>query len=340
MAKPEENFKKMKDFFEYNMKIKEELVKAGSYIGNEIDYSKKLDNSLRNITLYFRMIFSCLYVSLDEQEYVITFLNNCRDILNNNELSLDQLNEFYKIYFANMDKKLVDKLNRECFGFLLASNSSITDGKSINEMLHIIHHSVVNNENYYESMPVVFQKGEEYLRVTLYGEDNNLSKGLYTLINPNPEFGDADILSLSEDKILIMVRGAGHALTIEIEKQKQGDYMVRYFVPKITNVELVNMLPGVTKKSELFGYTNGKFLVSKEDVLTRISNFIEMVPSDSDNYSYDSVEFLINKKQQIQNLLPRSLNDEIYFNYLNKKLDLIERLILKKQDEMPYSFSA
>lgn len=336
------NFENIKKFFEYNVKIKDELIKAAPDVNYSdgdytIMYVKKLDNALRNISMYFKMIFNSVGATEEEQKYVLSFLDNCRNYINNNPLSLNELELFYKNCISNMREELINKLNKECKGYYIFSNASIKDGETVNEMLHIIHHRVVNNENYYSSMPVIDKKGEDQAAITLYGDENELARKIFSGIMSTKETYETSILSLSEDKILIMVRGAGHALTIEVEKDKENDdYMVRYFIPKVTNIELVNMLPGVRKVTEGYRETSGKFTASNDEVAMKVCNFIVMVPRDFDSFHYSTSEILYNKKLEINKLLETAKNDEVFFRYLSKKLAIVDEEIekLEQKDEM------
>ena len=83
-----------------------------------------------------------------------------------------------------------------------------------------------------------------------------------------------------KDKILMMVRDRGHALTIDIDIAKESDVLVRYFVPKLCNRSMIESLPGVNAISE--NGANGLFQTSKSDMSERLIDFIGKVPTDLD----------------------------------------------------------
>ena len=96
------------------------------------------------------------------------------------------------------------------------------------------------------------------------------------------------------------------------------------------------MLPGVRKVDTGFKETSGKFLASNEEVVMKVCNFILMVPRDFDSFSYSTLEILNDKKLEISNTLEEAMKDEVYFKYLCKKLEILDREIekLEQKDDM------
>ena len=47
----------------------------------------------------------------------------------------------------------------------------------------------------------------------------------------------------------MMVRDLGHALSVDIDISKDDEIIVKYFVPKICNMDMIQALPGINKKS-------------------------------------------------------------------------------------------
>lgn len=175
------------------------------------------------------------------------------------------------------------------FGYYLGSSPHSFDqsAKSINEMLHLIHHSIVNDENILKGLPVLAENGAE---VVLYGTEdtyNPIAEKIFDGLKGN-EHNIADIVSM-RDRILMMVRDSGHALTMDIQKDADGKYYVSYFIPKICNVDKVNCLPGVRRVAKKEGVsqaretTTGIFSVEgNQDVGAKVLDFIAMVPTDND----------------------------------------------------------
>ena len=90
----------------------------------------------------------------------------------------------------------------------------------------------------------------------------------------------------------MMIRDRGHALTIEIDIDG-NDAIIKYFIPKLCNINMINSLPGVNKvkNTEVIG-TTGMFKTSVNDLSNKLYHFISMVPTDSDMFIEDS-SFLV-----------------------------------------------
>ena len=85
----------------------------------------------------------------------------------------------------------------------------------------------------------------------------------------------------------MMIRDRGHALTIEIDIDKEkGTAFVKYFIPKICNIEKVNQLRGINKIPNNIKWrdTNarGMYETSLDGFGQDMVNFIKKVPTDSD----------------------------------------------------------
>lgn len=143
----------------------------------------------------------------------------------------------------------------------------------------------MNNENIYQAVNELSTKENEYKEsISLRGDSNNeLANGIFANFPLSIGCGKTDIVAL-KNKTLIMIRDLGHALTIEVEEYQDG-IMVRYFIPKLCNIDKINMLPGINKVapgSEMNAGARGEFLTSKENVLSDLYSFISKVPTDLD----------------------------------------------------------
>lgn len=82
-----------------------------------------------------------------------------------------------------------------------------------------------------------------------------------------------------------MVRDRGHALSIEIEEEK-ANIRVRYFIPKVCNIEKVNNVRGVDKldpsKDNMYSCTKGEFVIKRDKFTSELIEFINSIPTDSD----------------------------------------------------------
>ena len=88
-----------------------------------------------------------------------------------------------------------------------------------------------------------------------------------------------------------MIRDRGHALTLDIDTTNEKSF-IKYFIPKICNLEMVEKLPGINKITKA-GAT-GMFEISEEILPQNLFDFISKVPTDSDMIRED--------KEEIENL--------------------------------------
>lgn len=168
------------------------------------------------------------------------------------------------------------------YGGLGATSSMINDVESINELLHITHSSIINDDELLQSMPVLETKKNSFgYDITLYGEENEVSKGIFLNLPLDLDVGYTDIVSM-KDRTLMMVRDRGHALTIDIDSSDKDNVDVRYFVPKICNLDMVKALPGINESSITQNGASGFFVSTQKDISESISSFIANVPTDMD----------------------------------------------------------
>ena len=131
-------------------------------------------------------------------------------------------------------------------------------------------------------MPIIGTKKNSFgYDITLYGEENEVSKRIFANLPPNLDVGCTDIVSM-EDRTLMMVRDRGHALTIDIDSSDKDNIDVRYFVPKICNLDMVKALPGINASSITQNGASGFFVSKEEDISENIFSFIDSVPTDMD----------------------------------------------------------
>lgn len=290
----EDKLKQIEKFFKYDLKIKQilhecVLKEEESYNKDYlIIYKDKLYKSLKNIEFYIQKIID-MYFNNDTTKNIINNRFKSYYIsLDNCPLEKQKLKKLYQVIFSDMDFNLITKLGTEYCGYLLFKNYNIiNEASTINEMLHICHHVIVNDESIYQSMPKINQKENNAgCSINLYGKSNDIAERIYNAFPKELECGDTEIISL-EDKILIMIRDVGHALTIEMTIEG-NEIIVNYYIPKICNVDMVNNLRGIDKVNNESKYTIGMFVEKTEKIEEEIIKFISMVPSDMDMISHKS----------------------------------------------------
>lgn len=301
----EENVKSLANFFESDAKIKEILAEcAPTNLDTQdtvIEYSNKLMKAIETIEVEMNKIFSQKGLPTSMfKENVMELLGKIKNQLEST-MDPNKLKEIYKRSFSDMSPKFVEDVGKVCVGYTTkqhfnrdGSNISLfgvaAETKTINEMLHLLHSYICNDDNMYKMLPVVERKKiGRYGDCTLFGEASDIAKDIYDSMPENQwnsELGETYIIGL-KNRALMMVRDSGHALTIDIEEDKEkGKVFVKYFVPKICNIEKLNKLKGIHKiPTDAYWRdmsANGMYETSIDGFGTDIVNFIQEVPTDMD----------------------------------------------------------
>lgn len=291
----EEQLKKIEKFFDSDFRIKNILLDLAP---REVDYYDKeskmkyIDNLLEELKYIKRMLENISQdfgMSIHNNTMILLFDKIFNQIYNFNYNTGD-IQKLYEKVLTNMDEELVSEVNKTCVGYTLFNSPTELVGKcrTINELLHVYHSYIVNNEGMYQSMPKLCEPrvNEEGYDINLYGIESELAQKIFDEFPLDMSCGDAEILSL-KDRILMMLRDRGHALTIELLDNGDDTISVNYFIPKICNVDMVNKLKGVTKVTKDSKFTRGMFDASKEEITGPLFEFIAGVPMDTDMIFYD-----------------------------------------------------
>lgn len=274
-------------FFDLDLKIKK-LIESARYsqIESDLDYSDKLLKVIDAMEISIMKMVEL--AELDNlKSNVESIINKSRDAILNCSINHDRLQSVYEKYILKLSEGLEESLHENLYGYSSVKDTSAVLNKcnTINDVLHMLHFYVINNEEFYKNMNVIEEKQTPLNdRVILCGKENMLSKELFDSIPYVDDYGTTIILSF-DDKILIMIRDKGHALSIEAEYEEEN-IRAKYFIPKVCNIEKVNKLKGVTyvdpKISNSFSVTHGEFVTSKENFVTEMIDFINSVPTDRD----------------------------------------------------------
>lgn len=291
------NLEKLQHFMLVNKRIKKELYEICPPVDDIFNISviiKYLDN------VYSSLKYIFLELEKVAKNYNKDFLlpkvmelkkKTMKDFLAC-KLNIERLRKFYKNDIADMSEELVSLVKRECIGYsgIDFPYESIKMANTINELLHVIHSYIINNEVIYKSINKVDVKKNMFnYPITLYGLSDEFALNLFKLFPFELDCAFVDIVSLGNKHVIMMIRDRGHALTIEIEKVKEG-LRVNYFIPTLCNIEMINKLPGVNKVKDYNLGTTGTFVVNSEDIYINLFNFIAMVPKE-DHIVYDGNSF-------------------------------------------------
>lgn len=286
----EDKLLNIEKFFKYNFEVKKILHATVPKEENRysrdslIEYSDKLFQALNDVEYYINVILEKFNFSSADKTYFRNFIKALKDELIKSGYDFNKLKNFYNVFFGNMSEQLVNNVGENCVGYSLMYGIPLKEAKSINEILHVVHQSIINNQNVLQSLPEIEKKtNDEDYEISLYGNQNVASRTLYEKFPKELSCGDTDIVSLSNDRIIMMIRDRGHALSIEIEKENDK-YYVRYFIPKICNIDMINSLKGVNKVTKDSKYTVGVFETNLERLPFEIVDFISKVPTDADMF--------------------------------------------------------
>lgn len=292
IKKQEEALKKFKDFFTSDMKIKETLLELAPTETDDIseerriEYTDKLYKELKNLELEFIEMNKNFGNNPETAQIIKEHFDKAKESFLVGKYGSGIINKLYKEQFTDMSSKLIEDVKREFWGHRLHSGDlekCIKESGSINELLHVFHSYLTNNDKMMQELPVIATK--QNLReepITLYGEETELSRKLFEEFPLELDCDITDIVSM-QGKILMMVRGRGHALTIDVDTSKEDDVLVKYFVPKLCNRDMIEALPGINIKGISENGATGLFKTSSEEMSKKIFDFIEKVPTDLDN---------------------------------------------------------
>ena len=300
------NLEAMKEFFERDMKIKETLMSLAPTEADDYDelsrmeYLDKLEKGLDS--LEYDTLASIKKFGFGEE------LNNTiREYFANKKKSMAVwkyeagiCQKIYNSEFASMSENFIEEVKEGFVGYAFFSNPSKLPGfvkkaKTVNELLHSIHSSIVNNDEILESMPQIGTKRNTIEEpITLYGEENEVAEKIFKEIPLEMDCGITDIVSL-KNKVLMMIRDRGHALTIDMDTTNPKEVEVKYFVPKLCNEEMIRKLPGINESSITKSGASGFFVSDKDKITKDLFDFIEKVPTDGDMV-FDKTIYEINEK--------------------------------------------
>ena len=292
----QEKYENLKRFIIMDHKIKKEMVDLRPPLETDalnkdtiLKYTDDAFDSLRYIIRSLKQIiepydsFGAFSRKIDELAQIwITKFITCK-------LDLDKLRSFYQDFVTGMSEDLVrtTKSSFSAYSWQNDISKPLSQCHTINELLHVMHFHVMNNENNLQSLNVIAEKkvNHEYEPLTLYGEINELSKKIFDSFPQEVDVGITDIVSFGNTgKIIMMIRDLGHALTIEIDNFEE-DILISYFIPKLCNIDMINKLPGINKVKEgtgTFDGATGRYVTTKENLCRDLFDFLSKVPTDFD----------------------------------------------------------
>ena len=294
----EENYKMEKDslealkrFLKKDLEIKNELMKLAPTPADDfnestrISYVDRLYDSLKEFEYQFQSSLKGLTLGKTVDTSIKKFFGKLKKNLEIGSYDRGVCQTVFQKCFSDMSNNLIEDVKENFFGYSMfyeaELNLLINKADTINELLHICHSYVMNNERILRSTTELGKKENDFdYSIKLYGEKNEISEELFKNFPLDLDVGNTDIVSI-QDQILMMVRDRGHALTLDIDLSQDKPF-VKYFIPKICNEDMVRALPGVDIDNISINGALGRFECDKQELIDKLFEFIEKVPMDKD----------------------------------------------------------
>ncbi len=277
----EEMIIKLQHFFGVDMKIKKEMYDMAPLDNLE---GKVISDKINDSLFYIFSELKC--ISYDLNLNVYKKVCSLEDIIKEQFYSCGydtfKLKKFYQKYISNMEEKFVDCVMDTCVGYSSENVSAIYLANSINEILHFLHSYIINNEKIFEAVPLIEQKmNDNQYPIRLRGNKNSYFEQLFKLFPLELDCGWTDMVIINDKKMIMMVRDRGHALTIEITLNNDSA-RIEYFIPKLCNINMIKMLPGINPVNENSYGATGAFETDLNNLPSSLISFISKVPTDLD----------------------------------------------------------
>ena len=287
----QKNLETLKNFIKTDLNIKNDLLELAPNKTDNFDesskitYIDKLYKSLKDLEFDFKSSLKGFNFDNKINESLTEFFNKEKEKLAISNYNNINCNEIYQNNFSDMSKTFIEDVKKTFVGYTSFNendlNTSIKEAKTINELLHTCHSYIMNNQSILSSITKISEKQNQFkYPISLYGEQTKAAEELFNNFPMDLDVGWTDIISL-EDQIFMMVRDRGHALTIDIDTSKD-DYLIKYFVPKLCNEEMIKALPGVNKDNISQNGASGCFQCKNTEFTNKLFSFIEKVPTDND----------------------------------------------------------
>jgi len=151
----------------------------------------------------------------------------------------------------------------------------------ITQPLPIVDEKVVSEEQTKKNIEAL----KKFLKMDMKSKEE-----LMNLAPEELDVGITDIISM-EDRVCMMIRDRGYALTIDMDTSEAEKVGVKYFIPKLCNEEMIRALKGIDKSSITPNGARGAFEAKTEEITSELFGFIEKVPTDGDmpRYNYEEM---------------------------------------------------
>ena len=264
------------------------------------------------LTRNFEEIFSCIdHLPITESNDIVTSLRakvselalGLKGDVIKAGLDWQLLRSTYANDVAAMSADYVRRVADTIYSFMDMSDTSIQsiqelihDSHSFNELLHLTHSYVMNNDELRDALELWSDSNNEGHYIRGLGRRNEIAEGIYQKFLEAWRLGDdyaregwrhkapiaVDIV-LAGNILHIVVRDYGHSLNLVMNTvpDQQDNILIQYHMSKVPNEAMVYQLPGISTVRRT--YASGQWLASSKNLGDEIINFVKQVPTDIDS---------------------------------------------------------
>ncbi len=264
------------------------------------------------LTKNFEEIFSCIdHLPITESNDIVTSLrakvseiaSGLKSDVIKAGLDWQLLQSTYANDVATMSADYVRRVADTIYSFMDMSDINIQsiqelihDSHSFNELLHLTHSYVMNNDELRDALELWSDSNNEGHYIRGLGGRSEIAEDIYQKFLEAWRLGDdytregwrhkapiaVDIV-LAGNILHIVVRDYGHSLNLIINtnSDQQDNILIQYHMSKVPNEAMVYQLPGISTVRRT--YASGQWLASSKNLGGEIINFVKQVPTDIDS---------------------------------------------------------
>ena len=321
------NLEELVEFFKNDVEIKKLLYQSTPPIliteEDCIDYSNRLEEISNDISFRINTILSQPSFGFPEdvRDLIKQKMKDIKKRIQETSMKKNDLEATCRGYVSEMSLKFVQDVGNVCIGYT-RNEHCYQDGSlinlldvaqsacTLNELIHLVHSYVCNKAEILENIPMIAQKKMgTYGDCKIMGVGTDIALDIFNSLpenDPACELGEIFIVGL-EDRVLMMVRDSGHALTMDIEPDEaRGKAFVKYFIPKICNPEKLNRLKGIHKVPVTSHWSDltatGAYEAPLDGFGQDLLEFIHQVPTDAD-IQFQPPEILLKNAVPVQEVV-------------------------------------
>lgn len=234
------------------------------------------------------------------QDKVHTICSKLKDDVTKAGLDWQLLKSAYANNVANMNPDWVHRVADAIRSFNINNHRElqrlIPEVCTFNELLHLSHSYVMNDDGLRNSLEI-WSDGSPDHRIRGLGRRTKATEEIHQAFLVAWRLGDkyeeagwrqppsriVDII-LAGSTLHVIVRDRGHALSMVVNNftpDQEGEVLVQYTIPKVSNVAMVRQLPGISTVKP--GHASGQWTSPVDSLTDNIMSFVKLVPTDFDN---------------------------------------------------------